>query len=98
MKCIQWVSWGALALAAWATAAHSQQFPLKDGDTVVFYGTASPRSASTPAMRKSLSSPVIPPCTSTLSMPASPATASAAAMPAPWPSASPATLRPVIPP
>ena len=38
MKCIQWVSWGALALAAWATAAHSQQFPLKDGDTVVFYG------------------------------------------------------------
>jgi len=28
----------ALALAAFTTAAHSQQFALKDGETVVFYG------------------------------------------------------------
>lgn len=30
--------WGALALAVCATTAHAQQFALKDGDTVVFYG------------------------------------------------------------
>ncbi len=30
--------WGALALAACATTTHAQQFALKDGDTVVFYG------------------------------------------------------------
>lgn len=33
-----WACWCALALAACATAAHGQQFALKDGDTVVFYG------------------------------------------------------------
>lgn len=30
--------WGALALAVCASTAHAQQFALKDGDTVVFYG------------------------------------------------------------
>jgi lysophospholipase L1-like esterase len=30
--------WSAFALAACATMAHGQQFALKDGDTVVFYG------------------------------------------------------------
>jgi len=38
MKRTKWVAWGAVALGTWATAAASQQFPLKDGDTVVFYG------------------------------------------------------------
>lgn len=35
---IQWAGCGALALASSATAACAQQFALKDGDTVVFYG------------------------------------------------------------
>jgi lysophospholipase L1-like esterase len=30
--------WGAMALVACATTTHAQQFALKDGDTVVFYG------------------------------------------------------------
>jgi lysophospholipase L1-like esterase len=37
----RWISfagWGALALAACAATTHAQQFALKDGDTVVFYG------------------------------------------------------------
>ena len=38
MKRTKWVAWGAVALGTWATVAASQQFPLKDGDTVVFYG------------------------------------------------------------
>ncbi len=35
---LSWVGWSALSLAACATAAVGQQFALKDGDTVVFYG------------------------------------------------------------
>jgi lysophospholipase L1-like esterase len=35
---MKWAAWGAVTLGAWAAAAHSQQFALKDGDTVVFYG------------------------------------------------------------
>jgi lysophospholipase L1-like esterase len=37
----QWLAlagWGILALASITTTAHGQQFALKDGDTVVFYG------------------------------------------------------------
>lgn len=37
----RWIDWavcGTLALAACATTARAQQFALKDGDTVVFYG------------------------------------------------------------
>jgi lysophospholipase L1-like esterase len=35
---ISWAGWSAFALAACATATVGQQFALKDGDTVVFYG------------------------------------------------------------
>lgn len=38
MKSITMACWGAVALGAWTATAHSQQFALKDGDTVVFYG------------------------------------------------------------
>jgi len=37
-RTMAWTGCGVLALAALATSAHGQQFALKDGDTVVFYG------------------------------------------------------------
>jgi lysophospholipase L1-like esterase len=37
-RTMAWTVCGVLALAALATSAHGQQFALKDGDTVVFYG------------------------------------------------------------
>ena len=37
-RCISLAGWSALVLAACPTTTHAQQFALKDGDTVVFYG------------------------------------------------------------
>jgi lysophospholipase L1-like esterase len=38
MRWMTRAGWAAVALGAWAATAHSQQFALKEGDTVVFYG------------------------------------------------------------